>query len=56
MPENQLTSASGADQKIIGQAAVNAARLAREGKAPSRYWVLEQSVVIKYGRDEWKEG
>ncbi|ERF70408.1 hypothetical protein EPUS_05227 [Endocarpon pusillum Z07020] len=45
----------GQDQKIIGRAAVEAARLAQEGKAPSKYWVLEQADVVKYGRDEWRE-
>ncbi|KAI9768825.1 MAG: hypothetical protein M1840_004639 [Geoglossum simile] len=45
----------GQDQKIIGRAAVAAARLAQEGKAPSKYWVLEQADIVKYGRDEWKE-
>ncbi|KAL9622290.1 MAG: hypothetical protein Q9160_003301 [Pyrenula sp. 1 TL-2023] len=43
------------DQKIIGRAAVAAVRLAQEGKAPSRYWVLEQADIVKYGRDEWRE-
>lgn len=50
-----MTSTSGQDQKIIERAAVAAARLAQEGKAPSKYWVLEQADVVKYGRDEWKE-
>ena len=51
----ELTSTSGQDQKIIGRAAVAAARLTQEGKAPSKYWVLEQADIVKYGRDEWKE-
>lgn len=50
-----LTLTSAVDQKIIGRAAVAAVRLAQEGKAPSKYWVLEQADIIKYGRDEWKE-
>jgi hypothetical protein len=29
--------------------------MAAEGRAPSKYWVLEASDIIKYGRDEWKE-
>ncbi|KAI9775506.1 MAG: hypothetical protein M1839_001047 [Geoglossum umbratile] len=45
----------GQDQKVIGRAAVAAARLAQEGKAPSKYWVLEQADIVKYGRDDWKE-
>lgn len=43
------------DQTIIGRAAVAAARMAEEGKAPSKYWVLEQADIVKLGRDEWKE-
>jgi len=43
------------DQLIIGRAAVAAARMAEEGKAPSKYWILEQADVVKYGRVEWKE-
>lgn len=50
-----LQDAMGQDQKIIGRAAVAAARLAQEGKAPSKYWILEQAEIVKYGRDEWKE-
>lgn len=45
----------GQDQKIIGRAAVAAARLVQEGKVPSKYWVLEQADIVRYGRDEWKE-
>lgn len=45
----------GQDQTIIGRAAVAAARLAHQGKAPSKYWVLEQADIVKYGRDEWRD-
>ncbi|KAL4893011.1 protein fmp52-2, mitochondrial [Aspergillus ambiguus] len=45
----------GADQLVIGRAAVAAARMAEEGKAPSKYWNLEQADIIRLGRDEWKE-
>jgi len=45
----------GQDQNIIARAAVAAAQAAQEGKAPSKYWILEQADVVKYGRDEWKE-
>ncbi|OJD16937.1 protein fmp52-2, mitochondrial [Emergomyces pasteurianus Ep9510] len=45
----------GQDQTTIGRAAVAAARMAEEGKAPSKYWVLDIPDIIKYGRDEWKE-
>ncbi|PWY80720.1 NAD(P)-binding protein [Aspergillus heteromorphus CBS 117.55] len=45
----------GQDQTMIGRAAVAAARQAEEGKAPSKYWVLEQADIVKFGRDEWKD-
>ncbi|KAJ5233082.1 hypothetical protein N7468_006038 [Penicillium chermesinum] len=41
------------DQEVIGRAAVAAARMAEEGKAPSKFWVLEQSDIVKLGRDKW---
>jgi len=44
----------GQDQVIIGRAAVAAARMAEEGKAPSKYWVMEMVDIIKFGRDEWE--
>ncbi|KAI1310675.1 NAD(P)-binding protein [Xylaria venustula] len=42
------------DGEVVARAAVNAAILAGEGKAPSKYWVLEQSDIVRLGRDEWK--
>ncbi|OJI98643.1 hypothetical protein ASPVEDRAFT_25504 [Aspergillus versicolor CBS 583.65] len=45
----------GQDQRVIGRAAVAAARIAEEGKAPSKYWVLEQADIVRLGRDEWKD-
>ena len=50
-----LTGIVAADQSIIGRAAVAAARMAEEGKAPSKYWVVEQPDIIRLGRDEWKD-
>lgn len=44
----------GQDADIIARAAVNAALLAKEGKAPSKYWVVEQADVVRLGRDEYK--
>jgi uncharacterized protein YbjT (DUF2867 family) len=44
----------GQDAVVIGRAAVAAARLAAEGKAPSKYWVLEGADIVRLGRDEWK--
>lgn len=29
--------------------------MAKEGKAPSKYWVVEQADIVRLGRDEWKE-
>nr|POE74054.1 protein fmp52-2, mitochondrial [Quercus suber] len=43
------------DQAIIGRAAVAAVRMAEEGKAPAKFWVLEQADIVRMGRDEWKE-
>ncbi|OOF91393.1 hypothetical protein ASPCADRAFT_134399 [Aspergillus carbonarius ITEM 5010] len=45
----------GQDQTIIGRAAVAAARMAEEGNAPSRYWVVEMTDIVKLGRDEWHQ-
>jgi len=45
----------GQDQTIIGRAAVATARMAVEGKAPEKFWVVNQADVVKFGRDEWKE-
>ncbi|POS79763.1 hypothetical protein DHEL01_v201825 [Diaporthe helianthi] len=47
--------AMGQDQKFIGRAAVAAVRAAGEGKAPSKFWCIEQAEILKLGRDEWKE-
>ncbi|KAL6811973.1 major facilitator superfamily domain-containing protein [Trichoderma sp. SZMC 28015] len=43
------------DQTIIGRAAVAAVRIVEGGKAPAKFWVLEQSDIVRLGRDEWKE-
>ncbi|EAW23758.1 uncharacterized protein NFIA_033240 [Aspergillus fischeri NRRL 181] len=45
----------GQDQTVIARAAVAAARMADEGKAPSKYWVVEMADIVRLGRDEWKE-
>ncbi|KAI1848802.1 hypothetical protein JX266_005230 [Neoarthrinium moseri] len=44
----------GQHASVIGRAAVNAAVLAQQGKAPSKYWVIEQADVLKLGRDDYK--
>ncbi|KAF5674851.1 FMP52 mitochondrial [Fusarium circinatum] len=43
----------GQDADVIAKAAVRAAQLASEGKAPSKYWILGGSDIIKLGRTEW---
>jgi uncharacterized protein YbjT (DUF2867 family) len=45
----------GQDALVIARAAVHAARLVAEGKAPEKYWVLEGSDIVRLGRTEWKE-
>lgn len=42
------------DNDVIARAAVHALKLARDGKAPSNYWVLDQADIVRLGRDEWK--
>ena len=46
----------GQDVDVIARATVKAVDLAREGRAPSKYWVLEQADVVRLGRDEYKSG
>jgi uncharacterized protein YbjT (DUF2867 family) len=41
------------EDQVVARAAVKAALLAAEGKAPSKYWVLEQNDIVRLGRDEW---
>lgn len=48
-----LQDAMGQDAEVIGRAAVRAAQLVDEGKAPSKYWVIEAGEILKLGRDEW---
>ncbi|EGX87760.1 NAD(P)-binding domain [Cordyceps militaris CM01] len=45
----------GQDAEVIARAAVRAAELAAQGKAPSEYWVVEASEILRLGRTEWKE-
>ncbi|KAK5661943.1 hypothetical protein OQA88_10053 [Cercophora sp. LCS_1] len=45
----------GQDADVIAKAAVHAARIAEEGKAPQKFWVLEQADIVRLGRTEWKE-
>ena len=41
--------------EVVGRAATAALKQAAEGKAPSKYWVVEQPDVIRLGRTEWQE-
>ncbi|KAM3509928.1 hypothetical protein MY11210_006118 [Beauveria gryllotalpidicola] len=45
----------GQDADVIAKAAVRAAQIAEEGKAPSKYWVVEANDILRLGRTEWKE-
>ncbi|CAK7243554.1 MAG: Protein fmp52, mitochondrial [Sporothrix thermara] len=49
-----LHDSLGQEAEVIGRAAVHAALLASQGKAPSKYWVLDATAIVKLGRDEWK--
>ncbi|KAI2621930.1 NAD(P)-binding protein [Hypomontagnella submonticulosa] len=44
----------GQEADVIARAAVRAALLAAEGKAPSKYWIIEAAEIVKLGRDEHK--
>ncbi|KAF4977002.1 hypothetical protein FDECE_18409 [Fusarium decemcellulare] len=43
----------GHDADVIARAAVRATQLADEGKAPSKYWVVEGPEIVKLGKTEW---
>ncbi|KAH8177180.1 NAD dependent epimerase/dehydratase family protein [Sarocladium implicatum] len=43
------------ESDVVGRAATAAIKQAAEGKAPSKYWVVEQPDVIRLGRTEWRE-
>lgn len=51
-----LQDGLGQDHDVIARAAVRAAQLVAEGKAPSKYWVLEQADIVRLGRTEWEDG
>lgn len=40
------------DADVIGRAAVKAAQLAEEGKAPEKFWLLGPAEIVKLGREE----
>ena len=42
-------------QDVVARAAIRAVQLANEGKAPSKYWSIEQKDIVRLGRTEWPE-
>lgn len=48
--------AVGQDAEVIARAAVRAAEVAAQGKAPDKFWVVEQADIVRMGRTEWNEG
>lgn len=46
----------GQEAEVIGRAAVRAAQLADEGKAPSKHWVLYADEIVKLGRADSTPG
>lgn len=49
-----LKDTLGQDAEVIARAAAHAALLASQGKAPSKYWEVETTDIVRLGRDEWK--
>ena len=47
--------AFGQEAGVIAKAAVHAARLANEGKAPSKLWYVEKKDIVRLGRTEWTD-
>lgn len=45
----------GQEDEVIARAAIRAVQLAKEGKAPSKFWIVEGSDIIRLGRTEWSE-
>ncbi|KAK6853487.1 hypothetical protein PG995_010299 [Apiospora arundinis] len=45
----------GQDASVIGRAAVAAAQMVEEGKAPSKYWEVGMADILKMGREEWQK-
>lgn len=48
-----LRDSVGQEAEVIARAAIKAAQMVDEGKAPSKYWVVEAGDIIKLGRTEW---
>ncbi|KAK7928095.1 protein fmp52-2- mitochondrial [Apiospora marii] len=45
----------GQDASVIGRAAVAAAQMVEQGKAPSKYWEVGMADILKMGREEWQK-
>lgn len=48
-------NAIGQEADVIAKAAIRAAQLADQGKAPSKYWVIEGSDIVRMGQTEWTD-
>ncbi|WYZ37775.1 hypothetical protein EsH8_II_001281 [Colletotrichum jinshuiense] len=46
----------GQEAEVIARAAVHAAILVEQGKAPAGLWVIEAPEIVRLGRTEWKHG
>ncbi|KFH46375.1 Protein-like protein [Hapsidospora chrysogenum ATCC 11550] len=49
-----LKDSLGQEADVIGRAAAKAAQIAAEGKAPSKYWIVDTNEILKLGRSEAK--
>lgn len=47
-----LKDSLGQEADVIGRATAKAAQIAAEGKAPSKYWVVDTNEILKLGRAE----
>ncbi|KAG5999650.1 hypothetical protein E4U21_006540 [Claviceps maximensis] len=50
MVNTGLQNAVGQDAEVIARAAIRAAQLAEESRAPDKYWVLGASEIVKLGQ------
>ncbi|GKT57675.1 NAD-binding domain protein [Colletotrichum tofieldiae] len=46
----------GQEAEVIARAAVHAAILVEQGKAPAGVWEIDGSEIVRLGRTEWKHG
>ncbi|KAK2061297.1 NAD(P)-binding protein [Colletotrichum caudatum] len=46
----------GQEAEVIARAAVHAAVLVEQGKAPAGVWEIDSSEIVRLGRTEWKHG